>query len=98
MKGGVLHSSREAVALEDHARYGRPNGKRGAPAMARVDALVDGVYRICTTVQLPDTDFQFNQFLIDDERPALIHTGMYGLYGVSVTESLRCSIPASSST
>jgi hypothetical protein len=42
--------------------------------MARVDALVDGIYRICTTVQLPDTDFQLNQFLIDDERPALIHT------------------------
>ncbi len=48
--------------------------------MARVDELVDGIYRICTTVQLPDTEFQFNQFLIDDERPALIHTGMYGLY------------------
>ena len=48
--------------------------------MARVDELVDGIYRICTTVPLPDTDFQFNQFLIDDERPALIHTGMHGLY------------------
>jgi flavorubredoxin len=48
--------------------------------MARVDELVDGIYRISTTVQLPGTDFQFNQFLIDDERPALIHTGMYGLY------------------
>src|SRR5919109_2177409 len=48
--------------------------------MARVDELVDGIYRICTTVQLPDTELQFNQFLIDDERPALIHTGMYGLY------------------
>ncbi len=24
--------------------------------------------------------FQFNQFLVDDERPALIHTGMYGMY------------------
>lgn len=48
--------------------------------MARVDQVVDGIYRICTTVQLPDTEFQFNQFLIDDERPALIHTGMYGLY------------------
>jgi flavorubredoxin len=52
--------------------------------MARVDEIVDGIYRICTTVKLPDTDFQFSQFLIDDERPALIHTGMYGLYeGVS---------------
>ena len=48
--------------------------------MARVDEVVDGIYRICTTVQLPDTEFQFNQFLIDDDRPALIHTGMYGLY------------------
>src|SRR6266536_2497525 len=48
--------------------------------MARVDEIVDGIYRICTTVQLPDTEFQFNQFLIDDERPALIHTGMYWLY------------------
>jgi flavorubredoxin len=48
--------------------------------MARVDELVDGIYRISTTVRLPDTDFQFNQFLIDDDRPALIHTGMYGLY------------------
>lgn len=48
--------------------------------MARVDELVDGIYRISTTVGLPDTDFQFNQFLIDDERPTLIHTGMYGLY------------------
>jgi flavorubredoxin len=45
-------------------------------AVARVDELV---YRICTTVQLPDTEFQFSQFLIDDERPTLIHTGMYEL-------------------
>jgi flavorubredoxin len=48
--------------------------------MARVNELVDGIYRISTTVQLPDTEFQFNQFLINDERPALIHTGMYDLY------------------
>ena len=25
--------------------------------MARVDEVVDGIYRICTTVQLPDTEF-----------------------------------------
>jgi hypothetical protein len=66
--------------------------------MARVDELVDGIYRICTTVQLQDTEFQFNQFLIDDERPALIHTGMYGLYEASVTGSPKCSIRARSST
>ena len=66
--------------------------------MARVDELVDGIYRVCTTVQLPDTDFQFNQFLIDDERPALIHTGMYGLYEGVRDGVAECSIPASSST
>src|SRR2546430_12035260 len=48
--------------------------------MARVDEIVDGIYRISTTVDLGALDFQFNQFLIDDERPALIHTGMYGMY------------------
>ena len=49
--------------------------------MAKVDEIVDGIYRISTTVKLgPSMDFQFNQFLIDDERPALIHTGMYAMY------------------
>jgi flavorubredoxin len=48
--------------------------------MAQVDEIVDGIYRICTPVELPMTTFQFNQFLIDDDRPALIHTGMYQLY------------------
>jgi hypothetical protein len=44
--------------------------------MARVDEIVKGVYRISTTFDLDGFAFQFNQFLIDDERPALIHTGM----------------------
>jgi flavorubredoxin len=49
--------------------------------MAQVDEIVDGIYRLCTPVELPNgVLFQFNQFLIDDERPALIHTGMYQLY------------------
>ncbi|MEX2252799.1 MAG: FprA family A-type flavoprotein [Thermoleophilaceae bacterium] len=49
--------------------------------MAQVDEIVDGIHRISTTVQLDiDVDFQFNQFVIDDERPALIHTGMYDMY------------------
>src|SRR2546425_12875971 len=48
--------------------------------MARVDEIVDGIYRICTPVDVGGFDFQFNQFLIDDERPALIHTGMHGMY------------------
>jgi hypothetical protein len=60
--------------------------------MTRVDELVDGIYMICPTVQLPGTDFQFNQFPIDDERPTLIHTGVYGLYegvGDGIARSAR---------
>lgn len=49
--------------------------------MARVDEVADGIYRICTTVALGEgADFQFNQFLIDDEMPALVHTGNYPMY------------------
>jgi len=48
--------------------------------MTRIDEIVDGIYRICTPVDVGGYDFQFNQFLIDDERPALIHTGMHGMY------------------
>jgi flavorubredoxin len=48
--------------------------------MARIDEITDGIYRLSTTVDDDGFEFQFNQFLIDDDRPALIHTGMYGMY------------------
>lgn len=45
----------------------------------QIDEVVDGIYRISS--RSPDFGgITFNQFLIDDERPALIHTGMYPLY------------------
>lgn len=42
-------------------------------ATTRIDEVVDGIYRISTWT--PEYGITFNQFLIDDERPALIHTG-----------------------
>ena len=48
--------------------------------MARIYEIVDGIYRISTTTDPGGFEFQFNQFLIDDERPALIHTGMHRMY------------------
>jgi flavorubredoxin len=47
--------------------------------MAQVTEIVDGIYRLCS---LPPGQFPvgFNQFLIDDERPTLIHTGFYDSY------------------
>jgi len=44
----------------------------------RIDHITGGIYRIATWE--PDAGLTFNQFLIDDERPALIHTGTYHHY------------------
>lgn len=44
----------------------------------RIDHVTGGIYRIATWTA--PYGLTFNQFLIDDERPALIHTGEYGLY------------------
>jgi flavorubredoxin len=46
--------------------------------MTRIDKIVDGIYRISTMPK--DSPISFNQFLIDDDQPALIHTGMAGMY------------------
>jgi flavorubredoxin len=57
-------------------------------APTRTDELVDGIHRISTTIEYEDgLVFQFNQFLIDDERPALIHTGMHQMHD-SVREAV----------
>lgn len=52
----------------------------GAPTAekAQISEIVDGIYRICQPPQ--NFSIGFNQFLIDDERPALIHTGFYHSY------------------
>lgn len=44
----------------------------------RIDHITDGIYRISTWT--PHYHITFNQFLIADERPTLIHTGEYGTY------------------
>jgi flavorubredoxin len=44
----------------------------------RIDHITGGIYRIATMT--PPYGITFNQFLIDDERPMLLHTGEYGFY------------------
>ena len=44
----------------------------------RIDNIVGDIFRI--SLWGPDSGITFNQFLIADERPALIHTGRYGDY------------------
>ena len=46
--------------------------------MAQVDEVTRGIYRICTFE--PESGLNFNQFLIDDEHPALVHTGTHQMY------------------
>jgi flavorubredoxin len=48
------------------------------PTTTRIDEIVDGIYRISSWT--PEFGITFNQFLIDDERPALIHTGEHYRY------------------
>ena len=50
----------------------------GGETFTRVDEIVDGIYRVSTWRE--SYGITFNQFLIDDERPALIHTGAHPLY------------------
>ena len=44
----------------------------------RIDHITGGIYRISTMTDA--YGITFNQFLIDDERPTLIHTGEHGSY------------------
>ena len=44
----------------------------------RIDHIVGGIYRISTMTET--YGITFNQFLIDDERPTLVHTGDDFLY------------------
>lgn len=46
--------------------------------MTRIDPAGEGLYRISTFN--PQIGITFNQFLVVDERPALIHTGIYQAY------------------
>jgi flavorubredoxin len=51
----------------------------------RIDQIVGGIYRISTMTET--YGITFNQFLIDDEQPTLVHTGDHFMY-----ENIRAAI------
>lgn len=54
--------------------------------MAQINQIAGGFSRISSFS--PTVGISFNQFLLDDEHPTLIHTGTYPLYeGVRQTVS-----------
>ena len=46
--------------------------------MATISEMGDGTYRL--SIYVPQKRISFNQFVIDDDAPALIHTGSYPQY------------------
>jgi flavorubredoxin len=56
--------------------------------MAHIDEITGGIYRITTPPSADAAPITFNQFLIEDELPALIHTGVHGEYD-SIRQAVR---------
>ena len=55
--------------------------------MPEITEMVDGIYRICSLRAGQSAPVGFNQFLIDDEPPTLIHTGYHNSY-----ETVRAAV------
>jgi flavorubredoxin len=61
----------------------------------RVDEIADGIFRISTPVPPSDElppGFSFNQFLIQDEKPLLYHTGPRQMFALTL-EAIASVIP-----
>jgi flavorubredoxin len=61
----------------------------------RADEIADGIYRICTPVDVIPGGFTFNTYLIADDEPLLFHTGYRKLFPVTV-EAVRKILPVES--
>jgi len=49
----------------------------------RVDEIADGIYRICTPLDVIPGGFTFNSYLIADDEPLLFHTGYRKLFPIT---------------
>ncbi len=66
---------------------------RSSKSDTRIDEIVDGIYRISTWAPEETGPITFNQFVIDDERPALIHTGVHPAYEAVRVNPRPCRSP-----
>lgn len=57
-----------------------------------IHEIAAGIYRINTPVNLTGGGFNFNQYLIADDRPLLFHTGPRGLFPL-VREAIAAVLP-----
>lgn len=49
----------------------------------RVDEVADGIYRICTPLDVIPGGFTFNSYLIADDEPVLFHAGFRKLFALT---------------
>jgi flavorubredoxin len=49
----------------------------------RIDEVADGIYRICTPMDVIPGGFTFNSYLIADDEPVLFHAGFRRLYSLT---------------
>ena len=61
----------------------------------RVDEIADGIYRICTPMDVIPGGFTFNTFVIADDEPLLFQTGPRKLFPFTV-EAVRKVLPVES--
>jgi len=59
----------------------------------RVDEVANGIYRICTPMDVIPGGFTFNSYLIDDDEPLLFHTGYRKLFPITL-EAIGKVMPA----
>jgi flavorubredoxin len=57
-----------------------------------LEEIASGIYRIGTPVEVPGGQFNFNQYLVDDEAPLLFHTGPRRLFPL-VREAIERVMP-----
>jgi len=57
-----------------------------------VQEIADGIYRINTPFRLPEGAFNFNQYLIADDKPLLFHTGPRRMFSL-VKEAIAIVLP-----
>lgn len=58
----------------------------------RVDEVAEGIYRICTPLDVIPGGFTLNSYLVDDEEPLLFHTGWRKMFPATV-EAIRKVMP-----
>lgn len=58
----------------------------------RVDEVADGIYRICTPMDVLPGGFTFSSYLITGEEPLLFHTGYRKLFPITL-EAIRKVMP-----